>query len=230
MKSQLFGDVKYGSCASFRSRARRLSCILNVLSGQACLDLRRKLAEELILAMVRTGLHLDELGFLTPGFVVPIQDALNVCCLGPPDCWPTSAYELIGRGDLACLNLAIQHREESLVTIEARSWEAVQMMCARTHTYAAYVVDKGHISYLDEDGYLSVSIEDTVRCRQHYQHSNYVDLHAYVLWPLCAMLTIPSCVKHLDYYVHQSSFCLMQHVPLRYLIMTLSSASKHLSF
>ena len=159
MKSQLFGDVKYGSCASFRSRARRLSCILNVLSGQACLDLRRKLAEELILAMVRTGLHLDELGFLTPGFVVPIQDALNVCCLGPPDCWPTSAYELIGRGDLACLNLAIQHREESLVTIEARSWEAVQMMCARTHTYAAYVVDKGHISYLDEDGYLSVSID-----------------------------------------------------------------------
>ena len=60
-------------------------------------------------------------------------------------------------------------------------------------------------------------------------------LSNYALTRICTMASLchadnSSCVKYLDYYVHQNSFCLMQHVPLRYLIMTLSSASKHLSF
>ena len=73
-------------------------------------------------------------------------------------------------------------------------------------------------------------MQDIIRCRLHYEHSNDVDSNIYVLRPLCAMVTIPSCVKYLDYYVHQNWFYLMQRAPLRYLIMTLSSASKHLCF
>ena len=67
----------------------------------------QSLAERLVLTMVRRDMGLKHLEVLPLGVAVLLQDAICACRHHAPPNWPTAAYRLIGREDLAR-----QHQEQ----------------------------------------------------------------------------------------------------------------------
>ena len=86
-------------------RARQLCRIFEVLVDETCLDTQQNPAEHLVLAMARAKFYFDELDSLLPGIALPLHDAVQLCRARPPNAWPMGAYELVGRSDLALLDL-----------------------------------------------------------------------------------------------------------------------------
>lgn len=76
------------------------------------------LAERLVLTMVRRGLGLKHLEVLPLGVAVPLQDAIRACRHCSPPNWPTAAYRLIGREDLAR-----QHQEQRSTAMDCANAE-----------------------------------------------------------------------------------------------------------
>ena len=81
-------------------RARQLSYIFNMINNQ-CRHGTCSVAQGIVLAMTRAGLHFDEITSLAPGIALPLHDALEASRPSPPTGWPVEAYELVGRADLA---------------------------------------------------------------------------------------------------------------------------------
>lgn len=77
-----------------------LSCVnAGTLTYLSCYS--AEVAEAVALAMSSEEFTLHDLECLPIGLALPLREALRVCRYNPPNNWPTSAYELISRDDLA---------------------------------------------------------------------------------------------------------------------------------
>ena len=57
--------------------------------------------ERVVLAMLDEGMNHTELNTIPPGVALPILEAINLTRQSPPPDWPSLAYQLIWREDLA---------------------------------------------------------------------------------------------------------------------------------
>ena len=70
--------------------------------------------EGVILATVHTEISFDELDSLAPGVALPLHDAIQACRARPPVGWPVKAYELVGRTDLALIDMIASYGHETV--------------------------------------------------------------------------------------------------------------------
>lgn len=61
----------------------------------------QKRAENALYIMVKAGMGVEFIDRLPLGIAAPLREATRTCQLSPPAQWPTEAYRIIGRNDLA---------------------------------------------------------------------------------------------------------------------------------
>ena len=79
---------------------RQLSSVYMCLADNRVPETRKR-AENALNQMVRCHLGLDNLRNMPLGIAAPLREACRTCQLSPGGDWPVSAYQLIGRNDLA---------------------------------------------------------------------------------------------------------------------------------
>ena len=104
--------------------------------------------------MVRASLSCDELHTLTPGVVLPLHDAMQFFHSRPPSGWPTKAYELVGRSDLALIDLIAGCGYEKNGNDD--SWTDVRPLCGTR----ASRTQKAHHTGLDGNRRIEMRDED----------------------------------------------------------------------
>mmetsp|Transcript_5990 Transcript_5990/g.19809 ORF Transcript_5990/g.19809 Transcript_5990/m.19809 type:complete len:554 (-) Transcript_5990:1527-3188(-) len=134
-------------------RAQQLCHIFDVLSDPVGLQARIP-SQGLVLEMVRASLSCDELHTLTPGVVLPLHDAMQFFHSRPPSGWPTKAYELVGRSDLALIDLIAGCGYEKNGNDD--SWTDVRPLCGTR----ASRTQKAHHTGLDGNRRIEMRDED----------------------------------------------------------------------
>lgn len=81
-------------------RTRRIDEIYSCFCDEDRKDARSR-AEKVVETMVTLDFLSDELDDVPFGVAIPIRESLRLCQMIPPSEWPLSAYELLGRKDLA---------------------------------------------------------------------------------------------------------------------------------
>lgn len=79
---------------------RQLTAIYMCLADNKVAESRKR-AENALHLLIKTQMRPDAMRYLPVGIAAPIREAARTCQLSPGGDWPTSAYQFIGRNDLA---------------------------------------------------------------------------------------------------------------------------------
>lgn len=154
---------------SLGMRARDIVDFVTILARPFREDLAyERPAESLTWAMACAKFGFDELELLSLGVSLPLHDALQRCRESPPEGWPTKAYKLVGRIDLALVHTLNKTGHES-----GRLWSDVSCLAFWRHKYALLFSDNAGTSiefqgteeeaihrsqtHADDDGFATVS-------------------------------------------------------------------------
>lgn len=97
---QLEASLENGTSFNPLQRTHQLLTLYGLLVDKTVPSSTRR-SEMAVQAMLAFRWSLREVEELAIGVASPIREALRTCQLSPPGDWPTEAYILVGRGDLA---------------------------------------------------------------------------------------------------------------------------------